>query len=675
MVTMSRCGALNDLNNNHQNQNQTAPTITSAISTSFVEGAAGSFSVSASGNPSPTLTESGALPGGITFSGGSLSGTPTATGQFPITFTATNGVSPNATQSFTLSVNASGSGGLAITTTSPLPQGTTGTAYNIAVSAPSGTTPYTWTIAGTLPAGLSVPAANGAAGYTAATYPISGTPTAAGTSTVTVTVTDSENPAVSVSAPLTITIVAPGAACTNDSSLTGGYAVLLEGWANDYPGEEFTGMIGSFQANGAGSITAGTADINDAFNGPTPGVTFTGTYCLNSNNLGTITIALSTGESRIFAFSLQSDGNGNVASYDSSSSIQGSGLLRKQQTTAFSTSEINGNYVFALIGVFGSPYPNARDGILGVFSTSGNGSISAGGQFDESNAPYTMAAGSISVGSNGHGTAALDYYGSPLPFTLYVVSPSEILFLVSEQVSAGGPALVAGQVIQQVNPSFSGNMIIASEAYFGSPGPGSQAQVGFLSTVIDSSNGDPAISVSQDVDNDDVYSTAITETADYTVATNGRISFANSVCTNSPYELCLQQFVPYLTGPNTGFILGTGANIDFGKILPQVAPAGGFTNASLNGNYFGGSEQPTDPSAGEEVASVNFDGIGTLTGVSDQNSSNGPQSGSVGPATYTVSPDGRVLLSGGGIIYIVSPTRFIVLPGGSTDPYLIDAQQ
>jgi len=86
-----------------------APTITSANSATFTLGTAGSFTVTTTGSPTPSLTESGALPPGVMFhdngnGSGTLSGTPTATGTFNITFTAQNGVSPNATQNLTVMV-------------------------------------------------------------------------------------------------------------------------------------------------------------------------------------------------------------------------------------------------------------------------------------------------------------------------------------------------------------------------------------------------------------------------------------------------------------------------------------------------------------------------------------------------------------------------------------------
>jgi hypothetical protein len=84
-----------------------APVITSANSATFTKGTVGSFTVTATGTPTPSITESGALPGGVTFNAGILSGTPTASGTFPITFTASNGVLPNATQNFTLTIGPS----------------------------------------------------------------------------------------------------------------------------------------------------------------------------------------------------------------------------------------------------------------------------------------------------------------------------------------------------------------------------------------------------------------------------------------------------------------------------------------------------------------------------------------------------------------------------------------
>ena len=84
------------------------PCITSAASTTFEVGVAGSFQVKATGTPTPTFSESGTLPSGVTFNTttGVLSGTPAAGtgGTYSITITAANGVGSNAVQKFTLYV-------------------------------------------------------------------------------------------------------------------------------------------------------------------------------------------------------------------------------------------------------------------------------------------------------------------------------------------------------------------------------------------------------------------------------------------------------------------------------------------------------------------------------------------------------------------------------------------
>lgn len=88
------------------------PAITSANTTTFTVGSAGSFTVTSIGSPTPALSVTGSLPTGVTFADNgngtaTLSGTPAAaTGAaYALTFTASNGVLPNATQNFTLTVN------------------------------------------------------------------------------------------------------------------------------------------------------------------------------------------------------------------------------------------------------------------------------------------------------------------------------------------------------------------------------------------------------------------------------------------------------------------------------------------------------------------------------------------------------------------------------------------
>ena len=86
------------------------PAFTSAAPTATAtEGTAYNFTVTASGTPAPTFSvPPGALPTGLTLSStGAISGTPSALGTFTGTITASNGVSPAATQNFSITVVSS----------------------------------------------------------------------------------------------------------------------------------------------------------------------------------------------------------------------------------------------------------------------------------------------------------------------------------------------------------------------------------------------------------------------------------------------------------------------------------------------------------------------------------------------------------------------------------------
>ncbi len=156
------------------------PVITSPNSATFSYEAAGTFTVTASGTPAPTIERWGNLPAGVTYSDGVLSGTPTQIGTFEITFTAENGIGESSVQHFTLTVL-----GLHVTTRS-LPEATLGQPYSDQLEAVGGVTPYKWKVtAGKLPKGLRL----GRSGLLSGTVTANSDPHG-GSFAITVTVTD-----------------------------------------------------------------------------------------------------------------------------------------------------------------------------------------------------------------------------------------------------------------------------------------------------------------------------------------------------------------------------------------------------------------------------------------------------------------------------------------------------
>jgi large repetitive protein len=106
--------------------------ITTQNSTTFTVGTAGAFTVTATGGVPITLSETGTLPGGVSFvdnggGSGSLAGKPDAGtgGTYHITITGSNGQLPNAVQNFTLTVNQAPS--ITSASSAPFVTGTAGT--------------------------------------------------------------------------------------------------------------------------------------------------------------------------------------------------------------------------------------------------------------------------------------------------------------------------------------------------------------------------------------------------------------------------------------------------------------------------------------------------------------------------------------------------------------------
>ena len=84
--------------------NDLPPSIVSACPPAGTVGTAYAFGVNANGRPPPTLSGAGLPPGLALGAGGSLAGTPTQGGDFPVVFTAANGVPPDAVQRCTLTI-------------------------------------------------------------------------------------------------------------------------------------------------------------------------------------------------------------------------------------------------------------------------------------------------------------------------------------------------------------------------------------------------------------------------------------------------------------------------------------------------------------------------------------------------------------------------------------------
>ena len=179
-----------------------AITTTAGALPDAVQGVAYNVSLNSSGGIAPLswTVVSGALPSGLTLSsGGSITGTPTATGTF--SFTAQAQDSSNPPQQQTVAFTLRSAAPLIIGTPSgSLPDAVQGISYSYSLQSTGGITPTAWGVSsGQLPPGITLSAAG----------LLSGSPTATGTYSFAAQLQDAGNPAQVKSVALSIRVASP----------------------------------------------------------------------------------------------------------------------------------------------------------------------------------------------------------------------------------------------------------------------------------------------------------------------------------------------------------------------------------------------------------------------------------------------------------------------------------
>jgi hypothetical protein len=628
-----------------------------------------------------TLSSSGLLSGTLN---GTVSGA-------SIGFMVTDSGGNTATATLSLTVSALTT--LSITTTN-ISAGTVGTNYNQALAATGGSGSYTWSIpSSTQQTALS----NIGINFSNSGY-LAGTPTATTTGIAfTVKVTDLAT-GQTATAPYTFIVNNPVLQqCTHDgtgnSILSGHYAFLLTGF--DSSGNVLD-QIGSFQANGTGTITNGLGDSNNSGNATAgeQSFTFTGTYSIGSTDKrGQLVINSSNNTNPqyfCFAADTVSGGiatSGRVIDATGDGSIQ-TGVFQIQipVTGGFTTGQLTGGYAFGVQGVNGGT-PLQRGGVAGQLSLNGSGSVSSG-QVDiatynssSNTTNYTAAAalssgGTYTMGTGGRGTLTISAGGGGASFIIYQFGNGNGFFMLSSP-NINTNTLLAGYAQQQTQSSFT-TANVAAKGVFREDGlynPGNNgvdtAQIGQIGTdgagnltyIGDQNQGGTITSASGPIN------------ANYAVTSLGYLTLSNAG--NHPPNF-------YLYAPGGGFGLDSSNPVGLWVMVPQTG-AGSFTASSLSGSYGIGTVSPLAySSTGAGTSSGNpfpdiFDATGTFSSgslalVQDEDKAPGtipyvsPAQSNTIPwvfdSTYGAST-GRFTIGGQVVGYIVSPTQAILMQNQS----------
>lgn len=259
--------------------NAAAPVITSATTAAATVGQPFSYTITS--NPTASTFNAGGLPAGLSLTGAVISGTPTVTGSFPITLSATSATGQTGTATLNLTVNAAAP----VITSAATATATVGQSFSYTITSNPAASSFNAT---GLPAGLS---RNGAV--------LSGTPTATGSFSITLSATNSTGQTGTANLILTVNAAAPVITSATSAAATVGqpfsYTITSNPAAASFNATGLPAGLGRTGALISGAPTvAGTFNVALSATSST-GQTGTATLVLTISNAAPVLPAAPTG--------------------------------------------------------------------------------------------------------------------------------------------------------------------------------------------------------------------------------------------------------------------------------------------------------------------------------------------------------------------------------------------
>jgi hypothetical protein len=479
--------------------------------------------------------------------------------------------------------------------------------------------------------------------------------------TVTITATSVADPTKSGTATVTI-------ASNLNTKLNGQYAFSFSGF--DAMGKKVA-MIGSFTADGNGNLT-GMADLNSMAGTLYAWQAFKGSYTVDSTDRFVITTNLPS--SPAFRGALDSTGDSGVWVEFDSTGTRGTGVFKRQTTSDFVLSQISGDYAF---GFSGTDNSGVRQGTVGRFHADGAGNVTAGaadsvtvGDTLETIPSFTglivLNAGSGAAG--GRGTMTVNIPGQGIVnFGFYMVDRQEMFLLVEDAVAMDIP-LLDGVMVAQHGPF--ANSSLQGAAVFQLSGVTLQPSTTAVWAGRLMANSGSASMTGEFMRNwAGLVPPLQAFNATYSIASNGR-----GTITSSTFGL----FVLYMVNQNKAFVLKHDFNeAATGMLEAQIVPAGGFTNAALQGIFQFSNPTATTGGVPLFVGSVVLDGAGNWTAIGDRSWVGGDLGdfSAAGVYNFTSSTTGRGTISqtspsaANHVFYAVSANRILAV---DVDPGILE---
>jgi len=335
--------------------------------------------------------------------------------------------------------------------------------------------------------------------------------------------------------------------------------------------------------------------------------------------------------------------------------------VQGQTNAGVNNAELNGNYAFTFNGLTGNANSSVVFAAVGRFTADGagnvtNGELDTNGVGPGSQLTAIAFTGTYAIGADNRGVMTLNIPGgAKLAFAMMANGNAQFI----EMDAAGGTGTIGSGTMEKVDTTAYSTARITGDYAFGVAGFDNANNRAAITGRFTSNGTGTLTNAAGDVN---AYGTGYSmnfTAANYTVSNTatgrGTMNLAFTFG-GTPDSL---NFVFYIVNPGKLFVMvsdpvTTATPLLNGVVVQQRIPAGGFTNASLNGNMViyltglsaCGGGTGTVPKAGAGLLTANGNGAFSLT--YDENYCRAPNAFTDAPGTYSVASNGRTSITVGG---------------------------
>ena len=348
--------------------------------------------------------------------------------------------------------------------------------------------------------------------------------------------------------------------------------------------------------------------------------------------------------------------------------------VRAQNAPGVSNAELNGDYAFTFNGFSGNLATSSVYGAVGRFTADGAGNLT-NGELDTNGVGGRAAAqsftGTYSIGADNRGVMNLNIGGGSARLAFAMMASGNAQFIKFD--ASGGSGTIGSGTLEKADTTAYSTARIAGDYALGAAGFDNGNNRAAIEGRFTSNGTGTLTSAAGDIN---AYGTTYPmnfTAANYSVSdtTTGRGAMQLAFSFGGTPDTL--NFVFYVVNSGKLFVMesdtvSNSTPMLSGVVMQQQVPAGGFSNASLNGNmviYLTGlstcANVPNVPKAGAGLFTSNGSGAFSLT--YDENYCRAPNGFTDAAGTYSVAGNGRTSIALGGfslVAYLVNSNQIFL---------------